>query len=63
MKQERHDPGEITGRQALFVVDLRPRKMAGEESHGMLFDIGCDDGITPVLAVPEYLVPDGTPAG
>jgi tRNA-binding protein len=30
---------------------------------GMLFDIGYLDGITPVLAVPESRVPDGTRAG
>jgi tRNA-binding protein len=63
MKQERKDPGEITGRQALFVVNLPPRRMAGEESQGMLFDLGYEDGITPVLAVPGSMVPDGTRAG
>ena len=63
MKQERADPTEIAGRQALFVVNLAPRKMAGETSHGMLFDLGYEDGITPVLAVPETPVPDGTRAG
>src|SRR5437868_4599831 len=40
MKQERADPGEIVGKQALFVVNLEPRKMMGELSEGMLFDIG-----------------------
>jgi hypothetical protein len=37
--------------------------MAGMVSEGMLFDIGYLDGITPVLAVPEAKVPDGTRAG
>ena len=63
MKQERADPGEVVGRQALFVVNLAPRKMMGEVSEAMLFDIGYADGITPVLAVPETPVPDGTRAG
>lgn len=63
MKQERDDPTEIVGRQALFVVNLAPRKMAGMISEGMLFDIGYEDGITPVLAVPEAEVPDGSRAG
>ena len=49
--------------QALFVVNLEPRKMMGEVSEGMLFDIGYADGITPVLAVPEKKVPDGSRAG
>lgn len=63
MKKERADPREIEGRQALFVVNLEPRKMAGETSEGMLFDIGYADGITPALAIPERAVPDGTRAG
>jgi tRNA-binding protein len=63
MKAERVDPQEIVGKQALFVVNLEPRKMAGEVSEGMLFDLGYADGITPALAVPERAVPDGTRAG
>jgi len=31
--------------------------MMGEESNGMLFDIGYSNEITPVLAVPEKNVP------
>lgn len=62
MKQERQNPKEIEGKQALFVVNLEPKKMMGEISEGMLFDIGYTDGITPVLAVPEKHVPNGTRA-
>jgi len=63
MKRERSNPREIEGKQALFVVNLPPHKMAGIVSEGMLFDIGYPDGITPVLAVPESRVPDGARAG
>ena len=63
IKKERPNPQELQGRQALFVVNLEPRRMAGEVSEGMLFDIGYADGITPVLAIPESAVPDGTRAG
>jgi methionine--tRNA ligase beta chain len=63
LRNERADPREIEGRQALFVVNLEPRKMAGEVSEGMLFDIGYADGVPPVLAVPEKPVPNGTRAG
>ena len=63
IKRERANPAEILGRQALFVVNLEPRQMAGEVSQGMLFDIGSADGITPALAVPEHPVPDGARAG
>jgi tRNA-binding protein len=63
LKQERANPREIVGKQALFVVNIPPRKMRGVVSEGMLFDIGYADGVTPVLAVPESPVPDGTRAG
>jgi tRNA-binding protein len=63
MKQERVNARDIEGRQALFVVNLAPRKMMGEVSEGMLFDIGYADGITPALAVPERPVPNGARCG
>ena len=63
MKGERQDVREIEGKQALFVVNLEPKRMAGEVSEGMLFDIGFADGIVPALAMPERPVPDGTRAG
>jgi tRNA-binding protein len=63
LKKERPDPGALVGRQALFVVNLEPRRMAGLLSEGMLFDIGYADGIVPVLAQPEAPVPDGCRAG
>ena len=63
IKQERENPAEIEGCQALFVVNLAPRKMMGEVSEGMLFDIGYADGVDPALAVPERPVPNGSRAG
>ncbi|UCG14811.1 MAG: tRNA-binding protein [Deltaproteobacteria bacterium] len=63
IKLERKNPREIEGIQTLFVVNLEPRKMMGEVSEGMLFDIGYADGITPVLAVPEKPIPNGARAG
>jgi len=64
MKKERPDPkAEIEGKQALFVVNLPVRTMAGEKSEGMLFDIGFFDGILPRLAIPESAVPNGARAG
>jgi methionine--tRNA ligase beta chain len=63
MKEERQNPKEVEGKQALFVVNLEPKRMMGEISEGMLFDLGYADGITPVLAVPEKHVPNGTRAG
>ena len=63
MKQERSNPREIEGMQALFVINLAPRTIMGRISEGMLLDIGHADGRTPVLAIPERAVPPGTRAG
>lgn len=63
IKKERKNPYEIEGKQALFVVNLPERKMAGEISQGMLFDIGYADKLTPCLAVPEAEMPNGSRAG
>jgi tRNA-binding protein len=63
LKQERPDLSVLLGRQALFVVNLEPRRMAGELSEGMLFDIGYADRLVPALAVPERPDPDGARAG
>ena len=63
IRKERANPRELESRQALFVVNLEPRTMAGETSEGMLFDLGYADGLVPALAVPERPVPDGTRAG
>jgi len=63
IKKERPNPREIEGKQALFIVNLEPRKMRGVLSEGMLFDIGYADGVKPVLAMPEAPVPNGTRAG
>ena len=62
LKQERADLTGLVGRQALFVVNLEPRKMAGELSEGMLLDLGYADGLLPALAIPERPMPDGTRA-
>lgn len=63
IKKVRANPQEIEGKQALFVLNLPEKKMAGEVSQGMLFDIGYADNITPCLAVPETPVPNGSRAG
>jgi tRNA-binding protein len=63
IRKERENPQEIAGKQALFVVNLEPRKMAGEVSEGMLFDLGYADGVKSALAMPERPVPNGTRAG
>lgn len=63
IKKERENPGELEGTQALFLVNLAPKKMMGHVSEGMLFDIGYADGVLPALARPERPMPDGSRAG
>lgn len=63
IKQERENPKEIENKQALFILNLVERKMAGEISQGILFDIGYADKVIPCLAMPETPVPNGTRAG
>ena len=63
IKKERKNPKEIEGKQALFVLNLPTKEIFGEKSEGMLFDIGYEDKITPVLAMPEKQVPNGSSAG
>lgn len=63
IKKERDNPREIENSQALFILNLPERKMAGEVSQGMLFDIGYADQVTPCLAIPEVPVPNGSRAG
>ena len=53
----------LEGKQALFVLNLPEKKMAGEISQGMLFDIGYADKVTACLAIPELPVPNGSRAG
>jgi len=64
MKKERQNPkAQIEGQHSLCVVNLEPRRLAGEQSEGMIFEIGYADKVVPVLALPEKPVPNGTRAG
>lgn len=63
MKNERENVKEIEGKQALFVVNLEPREIFGITSCGMVYDVGYENGILPVLAMPEKEVPDGVSLG
>ena len=57
IKKEREDPGELQGMQALFVVNLAPRKMMGEYSEGMV--LAADDGRTLAVLSPQKEVIPG----
>jgi tRNA-binding EMAP/Myf-like protein len=63
IRTERPSLAGVVGHQALFVVNLQPRRIRGHLSEGMLFDIGFADHLRPAFAQPEWPVPDGTRAG
>tara|TARA_R110000824_G_scaffold401771_1_gene615851 strand:+ start:505433 stop:505804 length:372 start_codon:yes stop_codon:yes gene_type:complete len=52
------DPETLIGKQLAFVTNLKPRKIKGLESNGMLFAVGQDD--TFAFLVPDREVPPGT---
>jgi tRNA-binding EMAP/Myf-like protein len=53
----------LVGQQTLFLVNLEPKRIAGELSEGMLLDIGYADQILPALAIPERPLPNGVRVG
>ena len=52
---------ELTGKRIIVLVNLKPRKMRGIESQGMLLCSETEDSKTCVLLKPEKDVEPGTP--
>lgn len=62
---QKHFPDEsiLVGKKCMFVTNLAPRKMMGEESNGMLFALGGKDDVPFSLITAENAdVPEGTKA-
>ncbi len=57
-----YECNELVGKQALFVVNLEPRKLMGLESQGMILALGAHDDNKPILIVPEEPVEKGASA-
>lgn len=57
-----YQPSDLVGKKTIFVYNLKPRKMAGMESQGMLFVTKDDAGKSQLVAVHEN-VPNGTRLG
>ena len=53
-----YDPDDLIGKQVVVVANLRPAKLMGVESQGMLLAASVDG--TPVLVHPAADVPDGS---
>jgi len=56
---EHYEPEEMVGRKIAVVANLKPRKMRGHESQGMLLAASVGDGDKPVLATFAEDVPNG----
>lgn len=54
-----YTPEELKGKQTIFLANLAPRKMMGEESQGMLLALG-DLDAKPILLFPSEPVDNGT---
>lgn len=60
-----YSAGDFSGKQFLFVVNLEPRKMMGEESQGMILAV---DGLEQDFGEhadkrPEFISAEGLPVG
>lgn len=56
---EHYEPGPLVGRKIIVVANLKPRKMRGFESQGMLLAASIGDEGRPVLATFAEDVPNG----
>ncbi|MEM7585539.1 MAG: methionine--tRNA ligase [Acidobacteriota bacterium] len=53
-----YEPEEMVGRQVIIVANLKPAKLMGIESNGMV--LAAEEGGLPVLLKPSATVPNGT---
>ncbi len=56
--QKSYTPDQLVGKQGVFLFNLKPRKMMGEESHGMFLLVEDEQGLLSLVA-PERVVPNG----
>lgn len=56
---DQYSPEELEGKKFIFVLNLKPKKLSGVESRGMLLLAESEDGKVYLLSVPEE-VPVGT---
>lgn len=53
-----YTPEELEGKQGVFLVNLEPKKVMGEESEGMLLAADCNG--EPTILMPKNKVPVGS---
>jgi methionyl-tRNA synthetase len=54
------DPSDLIGKKIIVVCNLKPAKLRGVESKGMLLAAGTEDDSSLALLVPNIDVPNGT---
>ena len=54
-----YQPEELIGKKVLVVVNLKPRKMMGLESHGMICSAEAPDGSIQLI-LPDMSIPAGS---
>ncbi len=54
-----YEPYDLVGKQGTFVLNLKPRKMVGHESQGMMLIAKDAEGKTQLMS-PRRAVPNGT---
>ena len=57
-----HTPEELVGKKIVFVANLAPRKLCGEESEGMILAADCGNDDIKVLFMDKD-IPNGSPIG
>jgi methionyl-tRNA synthetase len=60
--QKWYSPEQMVGLQTTFIVNLKPRKMMGLESHGMIYALGLTDDAQPVFLRPNSPIENGNGA-
>jgi len=55
-----YKPKDLTGNNYIFVFNLAPKKMMGEESQGMIMAAESENGEDCVLLVPDKDIPPGS---
>ena len=54
-----YQPNDLVGKQAVFIINLKPRKMLGIISEGMIFTAEDDNGKPQIITVTAS-VPNGS---
>jgi methionyl-tRNA synthetase len=56
---QHYTPDQLIGRQIVIVANLKPAKLMGVESQGMLLAASTDEGGTLALLTPDKSIPPG----